>query len=412
MRVLYLSQYFPPEVGATQSRAYDLAHHWVRAGHRVTVVAEFPNHPSGVLAPGYRRRLYERTTLDGMDVVRVWVKASPVKTFVTRMAFYLSYMCTATLAGLWLSREKYDVVFAASPPLFVGAAGLAISRLRRIQLVFEVQDEWPEAAVALGELRSPTAIRLAEWLADRCYRRARRVVVVTRAMREHLQQRPAAAGKLVLIPNGANTELFQPWPDEAAALRARLGLDHSFVAVYAGIHGIAQGLNTVLDAAQRLRALPDVTFLLVGEGPVKSELVARARQLGLPNLHFHPEVARSQMPGFLTAANVALVPLRRLPVFHGAVPSKLFDAWACACPVVLGAEGEARELLEAARAGVAVEPENGAALADAIVALKADPTRCRQLGENGRRFVASAYSRQAHARELAQLLQTVSHEPS
>ncbi len=412
MRILYLSQYFPPEVGATQGRAYDLAHHWVRAGHRVTVVAEFPNHPSGVVAPGYRRRLYERTTLDGVDVIRVWVKASPVKTFATRMAFYLSYMCTASLAGLLLSREKYDVIFAASPPLFVGAAGLAISRLRRIPLVFEVQDVWPEAAVALGELRNRTAIRLAEWLADQCYHRARRVVVVTRAMLGHLRQRGTEASKLVLIPNGANTDLFYPRPDGAAALRSRLGLDHSFIAVYAGIHGIAQGLNTVLDAAQRLRAVPDITFLLVGEGPVKTELVARAQELGLPNLRFHPEVARSQMPEFLTAANVALVPLRRLPVFHGAVPSKLFDAWACGCPVVLGAEGEARELLEAARAGVSVEPENSAALADAIVGLKADLARCRQLGENGRRFVVSGYSRQAHARQLAHVLQTVSREPA
>jgi glycosyltransferase involved in cell wall biosynthesis len=220
------------------------------------------------------------------------------------------------------------------------------------------------------------------------------------------------AGKLVLIPNGANTALFHPQPDGAAALRRRLGLDHSFIVLYAGIHGIAQGLTTVLDAAQRLRDVRDVTFLLVGEGPVKRELVARAEDLGLPNLRFHPEVPRPQMPAFLTAANVALVPLRKVPLFQGAVPSKLLDAWACGCPVVLGAEGEARDLLQAAEAGVAVEPENSAALADAILALKADLARCRQLGENGRRFVAAGYSRDAHARELADVLQAVSREPS
>ncbi|MGH7607776.1 MAG: glycosyltransferase family 4 protein, partial [Gemmatimonadales bacterium] len=321
------------------------------------------------------------------------------------------YMCTASLAGLLVARERYDVIYAASPPLFVGAAGLVISRLRRIPLVFEVQDVWPEAAVALGELRNRTAIRLAEWLADRCYRRARRVVVVTRAMLEHLRRRGLEAGKLVLIPNGANTDLFHSRPEGGAVLRRRLGLDHAFIAVYAGIHGIAQGLDTLLDAAQRLRAVPEVAFLLVGEGPVKAALRARAERLGLANVRFHPQVARAEMPEVLTAADVALVPLRKVPLFQGAVPSKLFDAWACGCPVILGVEGEARELVMVAEAGVCVEPEDGAARADAVLELKGDPARRRRLGENGRRFVAAGYSRRAHALELADVLEHVRREP-
>jgi glycosyltransferase involved in cell wall biosynthesis len=194
-------------------------------------------------------------------------------------------------------------------------------------------------------------------------------------------------------------------------VRRRLGLDHAFIAVYAGIHGIAQGLDTVLDAAGRLRAVPDVTFLFVGEGPVKPALRARAERLGLPNVRFHPQIPRAEMPDVLTAADVALVPLRKVPLFQGAVPSKLFDAWACGCPVVLGVEGEARELVRAAEAGVCVEPENGAALADAVLELKGDPARRRRLGENGGRFVAAGYSRGAHARQLAGVLDDVRREP-
>ncbi|HEC33773.1 MAG TPA: glycosyltransferase WbuB, partial [Chloroflexi bacterium] len=175
MRVLYLSQYFPPEVGATQTRAYEMATGLIRAGHQVTMLTEVPNHPEGIIRPEYRGRFWTRETLDGIDVIRVWVKTAPVKTMRTRLAFYLTYMLNATLAGLVLARGRYDVVYATSPPLFVGGAALALSLLRRIPLVFEVRDLWPESAVALGELENPRFIRWATWLEECCYRRAWRI---------------------------------------------------------------------------------------------------------------------------------------------------------------------------------------------------------------------------------------------
>ncbi len=160
MRILYLSQYFPPEVGATQTRAHEMARNWVRLGHQVTMLTEVPNHPSGIIPPAYRGKLYERSQLDGIEVVRLWVAASPVKTFRSRMAFYLSYMASAALGGLF-ERGPFDLIYATSPPLFVGGAALAISYLRRIPLVFEVRDLWPESAVVLGEIKSQRAIALA-----------------------------------------------------------------------------------------------------------------------------------------------------------------------------------------------------------------------------------------------------------
>ncbi len=175
MHILYLSQYFPPEVGATQTRAYEMARGLVRAGHRVTMLTEVPNHPSGIVPPAYRGKWFERSELDGIDVLRVWVKASPVKTFKSRMAFYLSYMANATLVGALKARGPFDVVYATSPPLFVGAAGLALHGLKRAPFVFEVRDLWPESAVALGELRSPRAIAWAGKLEELCYNRASRV---------------------------------------------------------------------------------------------------------------------------------------------------------------------------------------------------------------------------------------------
>ena len=422
MRILYLSQYFPPEVGATQARAYEMARYLVSAGHRVTMLTEVPNHPSGIIPPEYRGKLWERSNLDGIDVIRVWVRTSPNKTFSTRMALYLTYMINAALAGLVLARGRplrfrsgtpagrYDVIYATSPPLFVGGAALTLSVLRRTPMVFEVRDLWPESAVALGELHSPRAVALAGKLEKTCYNRARCLVVVTEGIRRRLAER-GFADKLVLIPNGANTDLFRPEPAAGAALRTELSLAGKFVVLYAGIHGIAQGLETALEAARQLKAEPDVHFLFVGEGPKKAELLAAKERLGLANVTMLPERPRSDMPAFLSAADVALVPLRRLELFEGAVPSKMFDAWACGCPVILSIDGEARRVLEQADAGLFVEPEDAGQMAQAILHLKGDLALLRRYGDRGRSFVEENYSRQQLAARLEGLLQAVIESP-
>ena len=152
MRILYFSQYFPPEVGATQTRAYEMARGLVQAGHRVTMVTEVPNHPSGIIPPDYRGKWYEWSKLDGIDVLRVWVKASPVKSFRSRMAFYLTYMANSALVSALKARGPFDMVYATSPPLFVGGAGLALHWLKRTPFVFEVRDLWPKSAVVLGRI--------------------------------------------------------------------------------------------------------------------------------------------------------------------------------------------------------------------------------------------------------------------
>jgi colanic acid biosynthesis glycosyl transferase WcaI len=406
MRILYLSQYFPPEAGATQTRAYEMATGLIRAGHQVTMLTEVSNHPQGIVHPAYRGKLWVRENLDGIDVLHVWVKASPVKTMRTRLAFYLSYMVNATLAGLLL-RHKYDVIYATSPPLFVGGAALALSHLRRTPLVFEVRDLWPESAVALGELNNPRFIRWATWLEEACYHRARHIVVVTQGIRDRLIERRIPEAKLSLIPNGANTDLFHNQPDAGAAVRRELGLSDRFLVVYAGIHGIAQGLETVLQAAQHLEdmGVSDIHFLMVGDGPCKADLLRLKAKMALSNVTMLDAQPRETIPAYLSAADIALVPLRKLELFKGALPSKIFDAWACECPIVLSMEGEARKVLEQAQAGVYVEPEYPQGLAETIQALSKDRDRCHGYGKNGRQFVEAHYSRQAQAQRLAALLE-------
>lgn len=404
MRILYLSQYFPPEAGATQTRAYENARAFVRAGHAVTMLAEIPNHPGGIVQAGYRGRWFIRRQWEGIDVIHTWVWASPEKTFKSRMLLYLTYMLNAFLAGLFLARGRYDLVYCSSPPLFSGAAGLGLSLLKRLPFFFEVRDLWPESAVQLGELNNRRAIRWAERLEQACYRRARKVVVVTEGIRQRLVERGLPPEKLALVPNGANTELFTFRPEGRARLRAELGLADSFVAIYAGIFGLAQGLEVILQAAELLRSHPEIQFLLVGEGPKKAALLELADQMKLPNLQILPEQPRERMPDYLSAADLALAPLRKLEVFKSALPSKIFDAWACQRPVLISIDGEARQLVEQAEAGCFVPPEDPRALAEAILALSADRTACDRMGENGRAFTVAGYSRQALAGKILDLI--------
>ncbi len=403
MRILHLSQYFPPEPGAVQVRAHAMASNLVKRGHHVTVLTEMPNHPVGVIHPAYRGKIIVREELDGIDVVRVWVKTAARKTFGTRMAFYLSYMFGAALRGLFL-RGPYDVVFVNSPPLFVGAAGLALSYLRRTPFVFEVQDLWPESAVELGELSNPRYIRWATWLEERCYHRARRIIAVTEGIYDRLLARGYAPEKLALIENGSNTALFRPRPEAGAQLRAEWGLQDKFIAMYGGIIGLAQGLETLVETARLLVEEPDVHLILVGNGPRRAALEALIEAYQLPNLTLMPGQPLEVMPSFLAAADVALVPLRNLELFYGARPTKMFDAWACQCPAVVSIAGEARRIVQQADAGLVAEPENPADIARAILALRDQPEKRRRLGLNGQRYVDQHYSLQAMALKLEQVL--------
>jgi glycosyltransferase involved in cell wall biosynthesis len=338
--------------------------------------------------------------------MRLWVWASPEKTFKSRMRFYLSYMGMAAFVGT-LIKGRYDLVYATSPPLFAGAAGLAAATLRRIPFVFEVRDLWPESAVALGELSNSRAISAAEKLEQLLYRRATRVVAVTRGIQARLSERGLPESKLAFIPNGANTDHFRFDPAGRQAVRAELGLQDAFVAMYAGIHGIAQGLETLLQAAEILRDTPAVQFVFVGEGPKKAEIAQRAEVMRLPNVRFLPEIASASIPAYLSAADATIVPLRDEPVFRGALPSKMFEAWACARPTVLSVSGEAEQVLTEAGAGIAVPPEDPAALAGALLHLRNHPEQAQQMGQQGRSYVQAHYSRHSQARALESLLENV-----
>ncbi len=402
MKVLILSQYFFPEVGATQTRMYEFARALVAQGHQVDVLTEFPNHPGGVMPPDYRGRWFERDESHPFRIFRVWVATSARKTFGTRLAFYGSFLATALLGSLRLPR-RYDVVVATSPPLPVALAGSIIARRTRAALVMDVRDLWPKAAQALGELSNPWLYRMAEKLELRLYQKADTITATTRSFCRYIRDLGIDPMKIIHVSNGTLREIFAP-ERGSADLRTRLGLDGKFVVTYAGIHGLAQNLEIALAAAERLQGKDDVQFLFVGEGPRKAQLVREAETRRLKNVRFLPQVPLEESAYYLNASDAILVPLARHPVFTMFVPSKLYDGMACGKPILLAVDGEAREILEQAGAGLFVEPGDPQVLVAAIRHLLHHPEFCKEAGERGRLFVTRRYLRGEQAARFVEVV--------
>jgi glycosyltransferase involved in cell wall biosynthesis len=297
---------------------------------------------------------------------------------------------------------KVDVFFIESPPLLIGLAALAYRRLKRAPYIFNVSDIWPQSAVELGALRNRFAVRLAEMLELHLYRKAARVSVVTPGVIERLATRGVPREKLFLLTNGVDTSVFKPATPNLELARS-LGLDERKVFLYAGTHGMAQGLGTLLDAAKHTED-SEVLYVLAGEGAEKDALMRRAQSEGIANVKFLPNQPKRVMPDLLNLAYATIIPLRRLDLFKAALPSKMFESMATAKPIVASLWGEAAELIESAGCGVVVAPEDPAALRDAVERLAADPSLARELGEKGRQYVQAHFDRELIAARFLELL--------
>jgi len=401
MRILFISNTFPPERNAGAVRTYAHCRRWVEMGHSVTVITGPPNYPDGVLYPGYRNRWLSREELDGIRIIRTWMFLAANRGFGRRILNYLSFMVTAIFASFFAPR--CDVVIGTSPQFLVAVAAWVAAVTRRCPFVFEVRDLWPEAIVAVGAMRGGRAISLLHSLARFLYRQATCVVALTHAFREALIEYGVDPARIVVITNGVDLKQFRPGPRQNS-VRQELGLGDRFVASYIGTLGMAHGLETVLDAAEQLRDRDDIRFLIIGNGADSDHLAEEHRRRGLKNVLLLRGQPHHRMPEFLAASDVSLVLLRKTDLFKTVLPSKMFEAMGAARPIILGVQGEAAEILRAAECGVLVEPENAAQLAEAVKRLQADPDRCRQLGENGRAFAERFYNRDGLAQEYEETL--------
>lgn len=404
MRILVVTHYFPPEIGAPQARLSEMARYWAEAGEEVTVLTGMPNHPTGVVHPEYRGRITAEEHTDGYRVLRTWLYATPNEGIAKKTLGHLSFMGSSLLLAARRSGPA-DVVVVSSPTFFSVFSAWVLARTKRAKLVVEVRDLWPAIFVELGVLKSRPLIRVLEGLELAAYKAADAVVVVSEGFRDHIAARGIPEAKVHTIRNGVDLDRFSPTaPDEStSASRARLGATPGETLVlYLGAHGISHGLKSVADTAAKLTG-DAVHFAFVGEGAAKQQLTDHVRQLQIDNVTLLPGVPREEVPALLAAADICLVPLRDVPLFSTFIPSKLFEYLGSGKAVIGAVRGEPAAILRDAGATV-VEPEDPAAMADAIIDLAADPARRAEMGAEGRRYVTQHYDRRQLARRYRDLL--------
>ena len=402
MKILFITENFPPETNAAATRVYERAAYWVRWGHDVTVITSAPNFPLGALYPGYANRWRQTEDRDGIRVVRVKTYITPNRGVVRRTLDFMSFMASGFAASLF--EDKPDLVCATSPQFFAAVAGRALGSARGVPFVFELGDLWPASIAAVGAIRQGFLLKQIERLELFLYRSSAAVVALTPAFKENLTGRGIADGKIAVVLNGVDVWRYGPRVRDPV-LSGRWGLDGRFVVGYVGTHGMAHGLGNVLDAAERLRGAADVRFLLVGAGAERDGLIAEAGRRGLDNVVFMPPQPKETMPAVWSLCDVALVHLKNSPVFAGVIPSKMFEAMAMGLPVLLAApDGEAGRILEADGAGMRVPAEDPMALADAVTLLESDRDGRRAIAKRGL-TAAGRHSREHQAREMIRVFE-------
>ena len=406
MRILYVSQYFPPEMGAPAARVHELSREWVQLGHQVTVLTAFAHHPTGIKADADRGVLTRRETIDGIEVIRTYVYATANKGTLKRMVSYASFMLSAMAIGC-LRASPPDVVIATSPQLLCAVAGYALARTVGAPFVFEVRDLWPESILAVEALRDSLLIRALKGVARHLYQRCEKIVTVGEGYRHGIHQRyniPLA--KMAVVRNGIDTDLFVPLPRDNEVRRAH-GWGDRLVLMYVGTHGMAHGLQHVLEAARLLREDTDKVFVFVGEGAEKDKLKQLAAEWSLPNVQFIDQQPKARIPLYYAACDLGLVTLRDTPLFQEVLPSKIFEYLGMERPILLSVGGEARHLVEEASAGEYVPPGDAVALAAAIRRLAVDSARRLAMGRSGRNYVLQHCDRRALAGQYLEILRAV-----
>jgi len=407
MHILLIHQAFATDQEAGGTRHYELARHMIQQGHGVTIVASRVSYLTGQVLPSARghRTLCEQ--IGGIEVQRTWAYAALHRSFFTRVLSFLSFMFSSFVAALWV--RGVDIVWGTSPPIFQAITAYLVARLKRVPFVFEVRDLWPDFAIETGVLRNPLFIWASRRLERFLYHHADRLIVNSPGFIPHLRRCGVSEQKIALIPNGVEVSMFNP-ADRGEAIRQELGLKNKFIALYAGAHGLANDLGTVLLAAKHLEGHPDIVFILVGDGRERPNLIRQAEELGLSSVRFVAAQPKTRMPQFLAAADVCIAILKSILMFTTTYPNKVFDYMAAGRPTVLAIDGAIREVIEAADGGTFVQPGEPAALAEAVLRYYRDPDLRHRHGQNARSYVAAHFDRSQQAPKLEDTFQRVYRE--
>lgn len=403
MHIYYIIHYFPPELNGGATRASEMARLWAQAGHQVTVLTGFPNHPHGRVATEYSGRYFMEEDKQGYTIRRNWIYATPNKGSVKRIFNHTSLMVSSVLGSMF--KPKPDVIIASSPPLFLGMSGYLLATLKHVPSVFEVRDIWPQQAIDLGMLTSPKIIQAMEWLEMFYYRKATKIIGVTQSTKRILSDRGVNSDKIEVIYNGTDLEKFAPsFPDDQ--FKRELGLEDKFVISYIGTMGLSQGLHIVLETAERIKdRFPQIHFLMVGDGADRDSLLSYSTEKQLPNVTFLPAQPREMVPKLYHLSDISLVLLKDLPLFRSTIPSKVFELMSCGLPIILGVKGEVEEIVRNANAGLCIEPENTECLTEAVIQMYNDSALRMQFAQDGPRYVNEHHNMQRLAERYLNVLE-------
>ena len=409
MKIVLLHQYFLEEDDSGGSRWNEITKVWTDAGHDVTVIAGMMHYGGSEKRPEYKNKFHVQRQQGKVTVHRTHVSEAYNSGFIGRLWAYFSFMFSSLWAGLFKVRGKYDVVVVTSPPLFVGFSGYLISRMKRIPMVFEVRDLWPESAIDTGVLTNTTMIRLAYAFEGFTYRKARLINVLTPAFYKTLRDsKKVPESKLIMIPNAADFSLSEAVLKDfdRDAFREQHELKNRFVITYVGAHGVANHLQQILEAGKLLEDT-NVLFLLIGQGMEKNNLIRLAKEMKVSNVRFLEPVAKSEVFKYIIASEMGASVLKKVDTFKTVYSNKTFDYFSCSKPVLMAIDGVSRTLVEAAGAGSYVEPENAQEYNRIIREYLESPGRLDTEGASGFRYAKENFDRQVLANKYLEHLKKV-----
>ncbi len=401
MKILFITDNFPPEVNAPATRTYEHCLEWVKEGAKVTIITCVPNFPHGNIYDGYKNKFYQKEKIEGIEVIRVWSYITANNGFVKRVLDYFSFSFMAFWVGVF---QKHDVVIATSPQFFTTWAAWGISKIKRKPWIFELRDLWPESIRTVGAIKQGYVLDWLEKIELALYRDTDKVVALTEAFKNNLIQRGIDPEKIEVVTNGSNLDLFYPREKDHDLLKL-LNLENKFIIGYIGTHGMAHSLDFIVQSISKIDDT-NIHFLFIGDGAMKRKIVEMASILFLKNITFLDPISKDEVPRYLSVIDVSLAPLLKSDTFKTVIPSKIFEASVMQKPTLLGVEGQAQEIIEKYGAGICFEPENEKDFLAKIKIIKNDLIIYKSCQE-GCKYLAQDYNRKKLADKMLRIIKKV-----
>lgn len=399
MKILFLTDNFPPEVNAPATRTYEHCKEWVKQGEKVTIITCVPNFPQGKVYKGYRNVFYQKEIMEGIHIIRVWTYITANEGFIKRTLDYISFSVSAFIAGLF---QKTDIIIATSPQFFTALSGRALSFWKRKPWIMEVRDLWPESIKTVGAMNDNILIRYFEWQEKHCYHSAKKIVVVTDSFKRRLVERGIDSSKIDVVKNGVNRSLFVPVVKDLQLLN-ELGLQNKKIIGYIGTHGMAHKLDFILQCAKGMEGRNNYHFLFLGSGAEKRNLLDLKEKLDLKNVTMLDPVSKLEVKRYISILDIALINLRKSELFTTVIPSKIFENAGMEIPILMGVNGEAREIIESYHAGVCFEPESETEFCEKLDLLLTDENLYNECKE-GCKKLSLDFDRNLLANKMLQII--------